>query len=52
MVDKAITFPRDKVRKAIGRLDEEIMIRVTRALAALTQSLLHVPPSPHAGMSP
>jgi mRNA interferase MazF len=33
MVDKAITLPRDKVGKAIGRLDEEVMIRVTRALA-------------------
>lgn len=33
MVDKAITFPRDKVGETIGRLDEEVMIRVTRALA-------------------
>lgn len=33
MVDKAITLPRDKVGETIGRLDEEVMIRVTRALA-------------------
>lgn len=33
MVDKAITLPRDKVGEPIGRLDEEVMIRVTRALA-------------------
>jgi mRNA interferase MazF len=33
MVDKAITLPGDKAGKAIGRLDEEVMIRVTRALA-------------------
>lgn len=33
MVDKAITLPRDKIGETIGRLDEEVMIRVTRALA-------------------
>jgi mRNA interferase MazF len=33
MVDKAIALPRDEVGERIGRLDEEVMIRVTRALA-------------------
>lgn len=33
MIDKALTLPRDKAGKAIGRLDEDVMIRVTRALA-------------------
>ena len=33
MVDKAITLPRDKVGETMGRLDEVVMLRVTRALA-------------------
>jgi mRNA interferase MazF len=33
MVDKLLTLPRDKVGDTIGRLDEDVMIRVTRALA-------------------
>lgn len=33
MIDKALTLPRDKVGKPIGRLGEEVMIRVTRAFA-------------------
>lgn len=33
MVDKVLTLPREKVGKAIGRLDEDLMIRITRALA-------------------
>jgi mRNA interferase MazF len=33
MVDKALTLPREKVGKTIGHLDEDVMIRVTRALA-------------------
>jgi len=33
MVDKALTLPREKVGKTIGRLDDDVMIRVTRALA-------------------
>lgn len=33
MVDKVITVPRDKVGAAIGRLEDEVMLRVGRALA-------------------
>jgi mRNA interferase MazF len=33
MVDKVLTLPREKVGDTIGRLDEDVMIRVTRALA-------------------
>jgi mRNA interferase MazF len=33
MVDKVLTLPRDKIGETIGRLDEDVMIRVTRALA-------------------
>jgi mRNA interferase MazF len=33
MVDKVLTLPREKIGDAIGRLDEDVMIRVTRALA-------------------
>jgi mRNA interferase MazF len=33
MADKAQTVPREKIREVIGRLDEETMIAVTRALA-------------------
>lgn len=33
MVDKALTLPREKVGKAIGHLDEDVMTRITRALA-------------------
>jgi mRNA interferase MazF len=33
MVDKVLTLPRDKIGDTIGRLDEDVMIRVTRALA-------------------
>ena len=33
MVDKVLTLPREKIGKAIGRLDDELMIRITRALA-------------------
>ncbi len=33
MVDKLITVPRDKVGAAIGRLEDEVMLRVGRALA-------------------
>ena len=32
-VDKAVTLPRAKVGQAIGRLDADVMTRVTRALA-------------------
>lgn len=32
MVDKVLTLPREKIGKTIGRLDEDVMIRVTRAL--------------------
>ena len=33
MVDKTGTVPRDKVRQRIGRLDDDIMMAVQRALA-------------------
>jgi mRNA interferase MazF len=33
MVDKVLTLPREKIGKGIGRLDEDLMIRITRALA-------------------
>ena len=33
MVDKVLTLPREKIGRTIGRLDEDVMIRVTRALA-------------------
>ena len=33
MVDKLITVPRDRVGAAIGRLEDEVMLRVGRALA-------------------
>ena len=33
MVDKVLTLPRDKIGDTIGRLEEDVMIRVTRALA-------------------
>jgi mRNA interferase MazF len=33
MVDKALTLPREKLGEPIGRLDDDVMIRVTRALA-------------------
>lgn len=33
MVDKLLTLPRDKIGDTIGRLEEDVMIRVTRALA-------------------
>jgi hypothetical protein len=33
MIDNALTLPRDKVGKPIGRLGEEVMTRVTRAFA-------------------
>jgi mRNA interferase MazF len=33
MVDKPMTFRRDKVRAAFGRMDDETMLRVGRALA-------------------
>jgi len=32
MVDKAMTFRRDKIGAPIGRLDEDLMVRVSRAL--------------------
>jgi mRNA interferase MazF len=33
MLDKITTVRRDRVRKAIGRVEDETMLRVTRALA-------------------
>lgn len=33
MVDKPMTFQRDKIREPIGRMDDDTMIRVGRALA-------------------
>jgi mRNA interferase MazF len=33
MVDKAITVPREKLGKVIGKLGDDTMIRVSRALA-------------------
>jgi mRNA interferase MazF len=33
MVDKPMTFPREKIGTAFGRLDDETMLRVNRALA-------------------
>ena len=33
MVDKVLTLPREKIGKPIGRLNDDVMIRVTRALA-------------------
>ena len=33
MVDKPMTFRRDKIRKPFGRMDDEMMLRVGRALA-------------------
>ena len=33
MVDKVLTLPRAKIGARIGRLDDDVMIRVTRALA-------------------
>lgn len=33
MVDKVLTLPRGKFGKPIGRLDDDVMVRVTRALA-------------------
>lgn len=33
MIDKLLTLPREKIGQAIGRLDDDVMIRVTRALA-------------------
>jgi mRNA interferase MazF len=33
MVDKVLTLPRDKIGDTIGHLDDDVMIRVTRALA-------------------
>jgi mRNA interferase MazF len=33
MVDKVLTLPREKIGATIGRLDDDVMIRVTRALA-------------------
>jgi mRNA interferase MazF len=33
MVDKPMTFRRDKVRAPFGRMDDETMLRVGRALA-------------------
>ena len=33
MVDKPMTFRRDKIRASIGRMDDETMLRVARALA-------------------
>lgn len=33
MVDKVLTLPRERIGKTIGCLDEDLMIRVTRALA-------------------
>jgi mRNA interferase MazF len=33
MVDKPMTFRRDKIREPFGRMDDEMMLRVGRALA-------------------
>lgn len=33
MIDKAQTLPREKIGKTFGRLDDAIMLAVTRALA-------------------
>jgi mRNA interferase MazF len=33
MVDKAVTMPREKLGEAFGRLEGELMISVTRAMA-------------------
>ena len=33
MVDKIVAVRRDKIREAIGKLDEELMIRLKRSLA-------------------
>jgi mRNA interferase MazF len=33
MVDKPMTFQRDKLRASFGRMDDETMVRVGRALA-------------------
>lgn len=33
-VDKIVTLPREKVDQVIGRIDPDVMTRVTRALAA------------------
>jgi mRNA interferase MazF len=33
MIDKILTIPREKIGKPIGRLDEDLTIRITRALA-------------------
>lgn len=36
MVDKLMTFRRDKIREPFGRMDDETMLRVGRALAVWT----------------
>lgn len=33
MVDKIVSMKREKMREAFGRLDDETMLRVNRALA-------------------
>jgi mRNA interferase MazF len=33
MVDKVLTLPRGKIGGTIGHLDDDVMVRVTRALA-------------------
>ncbi len=33
MVDKALTVPRDRLGKTIGRIDDDLMVRVNRALS-------------------
>ncbi len=33
MVDKVLTLPREKIGKPIGSVDEDLMVRVTRALS-------------------
>lgn len=33
MVDKVLTLPREKIGQSVGRLDDDLMIRITRALA-------------------
>lgn len=33
MVDKPMTFHRDKIGPAVGALDDDVVVRVTRALA-------------------
>ena len=33
MVDKLLTLPREKIGKIIGRLDDDLMTRISRALA-------------------